>query len=77
MARRKHTPERVINELRQAEMAMSEGNTVVEANSRMGVTEQYKRPTIASGPHRPLGCRTPMHQGIVPPEPIQTLVRLT
>ena len=24
-------------------MAMSEGSTVVEANSRMGVTEQYKK----------------------------------
>ena len=40
MARRKHTPEQVINNLRQAEVAISEGSTVAEANRKIGVTEQ-------------------------------------
>ena len=40
MARRKHTPEQVINKLREAEVAMDEGGTVAEAARRIGVTEQ-------------------------------------
>lgn len=40
MARRKHTPEQVINNLRQAEVAISEGSTVAEANRKIRVTEQ-------------------------------------
>ena len=40
MARRKHTPEQVINKLRQAEVAMAEGSTVAAASRKIGVTEQ-------------------------------------
>ena len=40
MARRKHTPEQVINKLREAEVAMAEGGTVAEAVRRIGVTQQ-------------------------------------
>ena len=40
MARRRHTPEQVINKLREAEIAIAEGRTVVEASRRIGVTEQ-------------------------------------
>ena len=40
MARRRHTPEQVINKLREAEIAIAEGSTVVEASRRIGVTEQ-------------------------------------
>jgi len=45
MARRRHAPEQVINKLREAEVAMAEGNTVAEAARRIGVTEQtfYRR----------------------------------
>ena len=40
MARRRHTPEQVINKLREAEVAIAEGSTVAEASRRIGVTEQ-------------------------------------
>ncbi len=40
MARRKHTPEQVINNLRRAEVAIAEGCTVAEASRQIGVTQQ-------------------------------------
>ena len=40
MARRRHTPEQVINRLRQAEVAIAKGCTVAEASRQIGVKEQ-------------------------------------
>ena len=40
MARKRHTPEQVINKLREAEVAMAQGSTVAEASRQIGVTEQ-------------------------------------
>jgi len=40
MPRKKHTPEQVINKLREAEVAISGGSTVAEASRQIGVTEQ-------------------------------------
>ena len=40
MPRKKHTPEQIIAKLRQAEVAMSTGSTVVETVRQIGVTEQ-------------------------------------
>ena len=40
MARRRHTPEQLINKLREAEVAIAEGSTVAEAARRIGVTRQ-------------------------------------
>ena len=40
MGRRRHTPEQVINKLREAEAAIAEGSTVAEATRRIGVTQQ-------------------------------------
>ncbi len=40
MPRKKHTPEQVINKLREAEVAMAQGSTIAEASRRIGVTEQ-------------------------------------
>ena len=40
MARRRHTPEQVINKLREAEVATTEGSTVAGAARRIGVTGQ-------------------------------------
>ena len=40
MARKRHTPEQVINKLREAEMAIAEGSTVAEAARRIGVIGQ-------------------------------------
>ena len=40
MARRRHTPEQVINKLREAEVAIAEGGTVAEGARRIGVTQQ-------------------------------------
>ena len=39
MARRRHTPEQVINKIREAEVATTEGSTVAGAARRTGVTE--------------------------------------
>ena len=40
MGRRRHTPEQIIIKLREAEVALSTGSTVVEAVRQLGVTEQ-------------------------------------
>ncbi len=40
MPRKRHTPEQVINKLREAEVAISSGSTVAEACRQIGVTEQ-------------------------------------
>ena len=40
MARKKHTPEQVIEKLKEAEVAIAEGGTVAETARRIGVTEQ-------------------------------------
>ena len=40
MANKRHTPEQVINKLREVEVAISAGGTVAEASRRIGVTEQ-------------------------------------
>ena len=40
MPRKKYTPEQIIGNLREAEILLSQGATVVEASRRIGVTEQ-------------------------------------
>ena len=40
MARKRHSPEQVINKLREAGVAIAEGSTVAQAARRIGVTEQ-------------------------------------
>ena len=40
MARRTHSPEQVINKLREAEVMLSQGATIGEASRQIGVTEQ-------------------------------------
>ena len=40
MPTKKHTPEQVINKLREAEVALAQGKTVAEASRQIGVTEQ-------------------------------------
>ncbi len=40
MTTRKHTPEQVINKLREAEVAIAAGSAVAEASRSIGVTEQ-------------------------------------
>ena len=40
MPRKKHTPEQVINKLREVEVALGQGSTVAEASRQIGVTEQ-------------------------------------
>jgi len=40
MVRKGHTPEQIINKLREAEVLLSQGATVGEASKKIGVTEQ-------------------------------------
>ena len=40
MARRKYTPEQIINKLREAELLLSQGSTVAEASRWLEITEQ-------------------------------------
>jgi len=40
MVRRNFTPEQIINRLREAELLLSQGDTVREASKKIGVTEQ-------------------------------------
>ena len=40
MARRQFRPEQIINKLREAEVLISQGNTISQASRTIGVTEQ-------------------------------------
>ncbi len=40
MARKSHSPELIINKLREAEVLLNQGSTVSEASRKIGVTEQ-------------------------------------
>ena len=40
MARKRYTPEQIINKLREAEILLSQGSTVGEASRQLKVTEQ-------------------------------------
>ena len=42
MAKKRHTPEQVINKLREAEVAITEGSTVAEAARRVGVPDHIR-----------------------------------
>ena len=43
MPTKRHTPEQVINKLREAEVSMAQGSTVAQASRQIGVTEQTLR----------------------------------
>ena len=51
MAKRKHTPEEIINKLREAEVVIAAGSTVAEASRRIGVSKQtfYRWPAEYGG----------------------------
>ncbi len=40
MAKKSHSPELIINKLREAELLLNQGTTVSEASRKIGVTEQ-------------------------------------
>ena len=40
MAKKGYTPEQIINKLREAEIRLSQGNSIGEASRKIGVTEQ-------------------------------------
>jgi putative transposase len=40
VVRRGHTPEQIINKLREAEILLSQGTTIGKASNKIGVTEQ-------------------------------------
>ena len=40
MVKKSHSPERIINKLREAEILLNQGATVGEASRKIGVTEQ-------------------------------------
>ena len=61
MARKRHTPEQVINKLREAGVAIAGGSTVAEAARRTGVTDQtfyrWRSKYGVSGSTMPGVCR--------------------
>ena len=40
MSRKRHSPEQIINKLRQAEVELAQGATVLQACKKIGVTDQ-------------------------------------
>ncbi len=40
MVKKSHSPEQIINKLREAEILLNQGTTVAEASRKIGVTEQ-------------------------------------
>ncbi len=49
MARKRYTAEQIIDHLRQAEILISEGKTIIEAARHLGVSEQTYKPDAAKG----------------------------
>jgi len=48
MRKKAYTPEQIINKLREVEVLLSQGLTIVEASKKMGVTAQtYYRLSLA------------------------------
>jgi putative transposase len=39
MAKKEYTPEQIINKLREAEILLSQGSSIVEASRKIGITE--------------------------------------
>ena len=51
MPRRRYTPEQIISKLREAEVLLSQGQTVGQACKSLGVSDQtYYRPAQTAGP---------------------------
>ncbi len=44
MSQRRHSPEQIINKLRQAEVELAKGSTVAQMCKKIGVTEQKVAP---------------------------------
>jgi transposase-like protein len=40
MVKKTYTPEQIINKLREAEICLSQGGSIIEASRKIGVTEQ-------------------------------------
>ncbi len=40
MRKKRHTPEEIIRKLREAEVALAQGQTVVQVSRQLGITEQ-------------------------------------
>ena len=40
MSKKRHTPEEIIRKLREAEVALAQGQTVVRVSRQLGITEQ-------------------------------------
>jgi putative transposase len=40
MVRKSYTPEQIINKLREAEVLLSQGGTIVQVSRKLGITEQ-------------------------------------
>lgn len=43
MRKKRHTPEEIIRKLREAEVALAQGQTVVQVSRQLGITEQILR----------------------------------
>ena len=72
MAQKRHTPEQVVNKLREAEVAIAEGSTVSEAARRIGVTAQtfYRWRSIRSADVIEVLAELMVFRGV--PDPIRS-----
>ena len=50
MSQRKHTPEQIINKLREAEVALAKGATVAQACKKIGVSDHTYPPSEPTKP---------------------------
>jgi putative transposase len=70
MARKKHTVEQIIGKLREAEVALSKGQTVLQVCRTLGVTEQtyyrWRQAYNQVRPHSALGYRPPAPESVEP-----------
>ena len=70
MARKGHSPEQILNKLRQVEVAVADGKSVGQAVRGFGVTDhtyyRWRREYNTIRPHSSLGYRPPVPEAIMP-----------
>ena len=68
MARKGHSPEQILNKLRQVEVAVADGKSVGQAVHWFGVTDhtyyRWRQEYNTIRPHSPLGYRPPAPETI-------------
>ena len=81
MSRKRYTPEQIIGKLREAEVALAQGETVGQVCRTLGIAEQtfyrWRREYNTVRPHSALGYRPPAPEAtaVTPRDPGYAMLR--